>query len=557
MIRIVRLALIGVALAGVPGLAAQVPDPTPTPDTSTTRPARQTRPTRESTPPRELPPPAPGEERVTEIEPDDAPCHGFRRDAGFRLGENQVIRKGEEIDDFAVVRGDVLVEGRVCGDLSVTLGDVRLASGSSVEGTLVVVAGTATIEPGATVGGELILVAGTLDAPADFRPGRQQVVVGLPMVGSNLRAAVPYVLRGPLLGRLIVPDVTWVWGVVGVFFFVQLLINLLFPQATWTATRMIAERPLSTFLAGLLTIVLTGPVVTLLAVTVIGIAALPVLAGALVVAWIVGKIAVQRWIGSRVFEQDDPDSRMQSTRSFVIGFAVLTLLYMVPVLGLVVWGLTGVLGLGAAAVAFVKGYRRENPPPVRATPEPPPMPPAGPPAGSSGPGDPELLLNRAAASDPFTMPPPAYAGGGPSVSQAIPGATADPRVLLAYPRASFGERAAAFALDTVLVALIVAMLGVHEPSDVIGPLLIAYHVAFWTWKATTLGGIICQLRVVRVDGAPLRFVDTLVRGLVGVFSLATFGLGALWILRDAERQAWHDKVAGTFVVRVPRDYPLP
>ena len=37
----------------------------------------------------------------------------------------------------------------------------------------------------------------------------------------------------------------------------------------------------------------------------------------------------------------------------------------------------------------------------------------------------------------------------------------------------------------------------------------------------------------------------------------TFGLGALWILRDPERQSWHDKVAGTLVVRVPRNFPLP
>jgi uncharacterized RDD family membrane protein YckC len=101
------------------------------------------------------------------------------------------------------------------------------------------------------------------------------------------------------------------------------------------------------------------------------------------------------------------------------------------------------------------------------------------------------------------------------------------------------------------------MLGGDDPDDWFVLVLVAYHVAFWMWKATTLGGIICQLRVVRVDGAPLRFVDALVRGLVGIFSVATFGLGALWILRDPERQSWHDKVAGTFVVRVPRNYPLP
>jgi len=61
---------------------------------------------------------------------------------------------------------------------------------------------------------------------------------------------------------------------------------------------------------------------------------------------------------------------------------------------------------------------------------------------------------------------------------------------------------------------------------------------------------------VRVDGMPLSFADSLVRGLAGIFSLLVVGLGALWILRDPERQAWHDKIAGTYVVKVPRTWSI-
>jgi uncharacterized RDD family membrane protein YckC len=49
----------------------------------------------------------------------------------------------------------------------------------------------------------------------------------------------------------------------------------------------------------------------------------------------------------------------------------------------------------------------------------------------------------------------------------------------------------------------------------------------------------------------------LIRGLSGIFSIAVFGLGFLWVLRDPERQGWHDRIAGTYVVKVPRNYPLP
>ena len=34
------------------------------------------------------------------------------------------------------------------------------------------------------------------------------------------------------------------------------------------------------------------------------------------------------------------------------------------------------------------------------------------------------------------------------------------------------------------------------------------------------------------------------------------GRAGLPILRDPERQAWHDRVAGTYVVKVPRAYPV-
>jgi uncharacterized RDD family membrane protein YckC len=30
----------------------------------------------------------------------------------------------------------------------------------------------------------------------------------------------------------------------------------------------------------------------------------------------------------------------------------------------------------------------------------------------------------------------------------------------------------------------------------------------------------------------------------------------LWIVRDEERQSWHDQIAGTYVVSVPRNWPI-
>jgi uncharacterized RDD family membrane protein YckC len=555
-----------------PATAAPAPaSPAPASPATASRPAPRTRRVPPVTPDATV---SPEGAIVTDTTDSLDPCDGIRRSPAFRLGQDETIGPDDVFDGFAVVMGNVVVNGRVCGDLSVTIGDVRLTRTARIDGTLVVVGGTLVIEEGASVGQELVLVGGTLEAPPDFRPGSDKVIIGVPLIGGSLRAAVPYVTRGLLLGRLIVPDLTWVWAVVGVLFFVQLMLNLLFPQAATTATAVIADRPVSTFLAGLLVILLTGPVATLLAVTVIGLAALPVLLAGLVIAWLVGRVAVARWIGMRLFAQDEPDSRLEGLRSFVIGFVIITIAYMIPLLGVVVWGLTGVQGLGAATLAFVRAFRRENPPaPKVARPVPPPVPPVVPPAvPPTGPTPAEVSMRAAAPADGFEVPlylsgsadafgapTPAFAGDAAAsslpASDAFGSRASAGDALLAYPRATFSVRAAAFALDFLLVALTLAMFQVD--SDTVLPWLVAYHVGFWTWKATTVGGIICQLRVARVDGAPLRFVDALVRGLVGIFSLAIFGLGALWILRDEYRQAWHDKVAGTVVVRVPREYPLP
>jgi uncharacterized RDD family membrane protein YckC len=83
-----------------------------------------------------------------------------------------------------------------------------------------------------------------------------------------------------------------------------------------------------------------------------------------------------------------------------------------------------------------------------------------------------------------------------------------------------------------------------------------YHVAFWAWKGTTLGGIVCNVRIVRTNGQDPRFIDALVRALSGIFSVAALFIGVLWMLNDTEKQMWHDKIAGTVVVKLPRELVL-
>jgi uncharacterized RDD family membrane protein YckC len=78
----------------------------------------------------------------------------------------------------------------------------------------------------------------------------------------------------------------------------------------------------------------------------------------------------------------------------------------------------------------------------------------------------------------------------------------------------------------------------------------------WKLKGATVGGIVFDLHVVRLDGRPIEWETAIVRALGCFLSLAVVGLGFIWIAFDDGSQAWHDKIAGTVVVRVKKGVPL-
>ena len=113
-------------------------------------------------------------------------------------------------------------------------------------------------------------------------------------------------------------------------------------------------------------------------------------------------------------------------------------------------------------------------------------------------------------------------------------------------------------LDAVLVGLIAAGLfyyGPH-PHQLVFVALAVYAATMWKLKGTTIGGVICGLKVVRLDDRPLDWTTAIVRALGCVLSGAVVGLGFIWVAFDDEQQSWHDKIAGTTVVRVPKGASL-
>lgn len=487
-------------------------------------------------PPAVEPPPAPPVPPAPpEPDPDDVvDDFGSNGQQIVRIGQDFTLAEGEEAREVTVIMGNATINGRV-RELVVIMGTIQLGPRAVVGRTLTSIAGGVTVAEGAQVSREMVVIGGAVDAPPSFTPGRGHVVINPPFFGTRLNALVPYVTQGVMLGRPIVPSLWWLWGIVGVFFIVYLAVNLLADGPVRAVAALIDEKVLTAFGTGLLALLLVGPISFLLAVSVVGVLVIPVLLCALLAAALVGKVATLRWLGMRVWRSQE-QGPMEAAMTFVIGFAIVTLLYMVPILGIIVFALLSVLGLGAATLAFVAAYRREQPPAMPVIP-PPPLPPLSVPPLDGGVSD----GTQAPALNMSPTSPPQL--------------TSDAYAVSALPRGAFRDRLAAFLLDIILVVLVVAVVWPFDNSPrVIFLWLLVYHIAFWAWKHTTVGGIICQLRIVRVDGVPLTVSDAFIRGLSAIFSVVVLGLGFLWVLRDPERQSWHDKIAGTYVVKVPRNW---
>ena len=69
-----------------------------------------------------------------------------------------------------------------------------------------------------------------------------------------------------------------------------------------------------------------------------------------------------------------------------------------------------------------------------------------------------------------------------------------------------------------------------------------------SFNGQTLGKMMLRLRVVKKRGGRITILDALLRNVFGYIVSQIFLLGYLWALFDREKQAWHDKMAGTLVV---------
>ena len=517
-------------------------------------------------------------------------------------GSNRHVRPGESVDDLTVFFGNATVDGRVRGHLAVIGGQATV--NGTVDGGVGGAGSTLTLGSNAIVRGNLEGF-GRLDRQA----GSQ--VLG--KAAWNEDVAWPDLLRRPyqwicqldpdsrlflrehvFKARPLSLSLAWPWWVLGVLAVPNLLALLLFRRSLRRAARLAEERPLGTLLLGLISVPLLLPVVVLAGVATGGLG-VPFLLLALALGALVGKVAVTVQLGRSLLPARPslgPTSHRDAAASdplwipFLLGSAVLVVAYLTPFVGLGVWLLLGVWGMGLALRLLFARNPGPTPTPTvarpttsvpapgtdpAATPAPPPPPP---PAARIL--DPVITpstttADPVASSDGTTIHPtmnpslPLSAApipGGPDVAT-TPDAGPSAVHLLTLPRAGLRPRLLALLVDILACAAFRAVMVPHwldawiteVPFLGVG-LLVAYFAGSWVWRGATLGGLICGLRIIRLDARPIDWPIAIVRSLTSFLSLFSGGVGQFWCAWDPEQQSWQDKLAGTVVVREGRSRPL-
>lgn len=412
-----------------------------------------------------------------------------------------------EVDDAVVsVFGDNRVTGPVGAAVVAVFGNSYV--NSTVKKGVVVVFGDLELGPDARIDGEVVCIAGSIKRdPTAVITGELRNIVSTQ--GAWLRAwwRECFLKARPLA---IGPNLGWAWALAWSCLIFYVVAALLFRTGVEPCLTTLETHPGFSVLAALLATLLTPVLIVLLVLTGGGLIAAVFVGAGVLCATLFGKVVILAWLGRRItrFFGDGPIK--QVALAVIFGGVMVLALYTVPVLGLLVFNLTGLIGLGAVVFTIVSGRKREK----GATPPP-----------ASAPPRPQATISAAA-----------------------------------LPRAGFWIRMGGLLLDVVVMAMIAGLTSsvfprfMHRDLGLVSWLLVLaiYGAAMWKTKGTTIGGIICGLKVVRLDGREIDWPTAAVRALSCFLSLMVGGLGFIWVIFDADRQSWHDKIAGTTVVRVPK-----
>jgi uncharacterized RDD family membrane protein YckC len=141
------------------------------------------------------------------------------------------------------------------------------------------------------------------------------------------------------------------------------------------------------------------------------------------------------------------------------------------------------------------------------------------------------------------------------------------------PLASFRRRSLAFLIDTIIISILNISVSLKElinffttgslnsieaPTEIIEnligvvALIIYFGLMNYFWNGQTLGKKLLKIRVISLKKEKLTFWQSVERSLGYGASALEAGFGFIQVIWNENRQAVHDRIAETAVVRIKR-----
>ena len=240
----------------------------------------------------------------------------------FKIGEDVLIEEGSRVNHVLTINGQITVTGTVEGNV-IAMGDsVVLTRKALVKGNVVVLGGVLVKAKGADVQGTITEIN-----------------------SSNISEVITHVLSDEWEGW------SWVFAIFSLTIFFSILIIailmvLLIPKPIQVIAASIREETMKITLWGLLGLVLVVPLAILLTVSVIGIVLIPLEMILVVVAGLLGLIAVSQLVGRKLYALFKRPGQHICRETFW-GLVVLWSVGWIPYIGWMIKVLALMMGLGA------------------------------------------------------------------------------------------------------------------------------------------------------------------------------------------------------------------
>lgn len=253
----------------------------------------------------------------------------------IKVGNDVILEEGQQADNIISVGGQITVYGLVEKSVVAVGGSVILTSKAVVRGNVVAVGGVVTRGSGAMVFGDVTEIN-----------------------TSALSSSIASALRGEMEGWSLLLNIISLCFF-AIILIITLMMTLVVPRSLAVVANAIERSKVRSFLWGCLVTLLIVPFFMLLAISIVGIFLMPLAFTALLLAAIIGFIAVGSLLGNTIITSVFHGYKKSLIKETLVGVSLLWLIGWIPYAGVVIKALAITLGLGGVMLTLSRRKIRQ------------------------------------------------------------------------------------------------------------------------------------------------------------------------------------------------------